>query len=315
MTYTIVDVTPDTPEWEQERRNSIGASDVPAILGLSPWGTPLSVYRAKMGVPDDFDPELAFIGHEEERTMENWILKFRTADIPRVLPPFMARSREYPWLHASFDRLADHEGLLAPIQMKTAHQYTGKDWENGIPLVVQAQIQAEILVLDAPFGWAVVFVGGRKFYLRRVERDDKFINEYLLPETERFWTEHVQAGVAPEPSTFAEVAEVWPSEPGTSIPGSELVLEAADRRAVLLSDAKALKDEADALTLAIAQYMQTAEVLTDPTGAPVLSYKTQQGRRTVTDLDALEQAHPEFVKRGAPFKVMRHLSLKEKKSD
>lgn len=312
MTYDVIDVVPDTDEWLEERRKSIGASEVPAILGLSPWQTPLSVYRNKMGVPDDFDPELAYIGHAEEGVIEGWIKKFRT-EIPRVLPAFMARSREYPWLHASFDRLADHEGLLAPIQMKTAHQFAAKDWEDGVPLVVQAQIQSEICVLDAPFGWAVVFVGGRKFHLRKVERDQAFIDDYLIPGTHRFWTEHVIAGVAPEPATLSEVAEVWPSDPGKSITGSELVLDAAAKRAVLLSDARAMEEEAKALTLAIAQYMETAEVLTDQDGNPVLTYRTQLGRRGVTDLDALEAAHPEFIKRGDPFKVMRHVRSKEEK--
>lgn len=311
MTYKTIDVVSDTPEWLTERRSSLGASDVPGVLGLSPFTTPLSVYRSKQGIDDEFDPELAYIGHAEESVIEGWIRKFRPHQIARILPAFMARSVEYPWLHASFDRLADHAGLLAPIQMKTAHQYAAKDWENGVPLPVQAQIQTEILVLDAPFGWAVVFVGGRKFHLHRVERDQEFIDSYLIPRTREFWMGHVEAQVAPEPSTFGEVYEMYPSEPDSVIIGSETVLDAVARRAVLLSDVKAQQAEADALTLAIAQYMGNNETLVGPDG-PVLTYKTQKGRRKVTDLDELEAEHPEYVTRGSDFKTMRTVTRKTK---
>ena len=42
--YRIVPITPDTPEWLVERRKSVGASEVAAIMGLDPWMTALDVY-------------------------------------------------------------------------------------------------------------------------------------------------------------------------------------------------------------------------------------------------------------------------------
>src|SRR5699024_11000913 len=101
--YELVDVVSDSPEWAQERRNSIGASEVPAVLGLSPYATPLDVYRGKKGVDTEFDPERAFIGHAAEVMIHGFIEEFRPELTP-VLPAQMVRSLEYPWLHASLDR-------------------------------------------------------------------------------------------------------------------------------------------------------------------------------------------------------------------
>lgn len=307
MTYTIVNVTPDTDEWMQERLNSIGASEVPAVLGLSTYQTPLGVYRAKKGIESDFDPERAYVGHASEVLIEGYLRKFR-AELGSVGPAVMVRSVEYPWLHASLDRVLLTADGEIPIQMKSAHFFGVRDWEEGTPLVVNAQIQSELLCFDKPYGYAAVFGGDMRVRIYRVERDEEFIQDYIIPSTREFW-DKVQSNIEPEPTTLGEVAEVWPSTPGKEIEASDAVLEAAERRAVLLSDARAQEAEAKALTLAIAQYMQDAEALVGPDG-PVLTFKTQAGKRGVTDLDLLEATHPEFVKRGDPFKVMRHARRK-----
>ena len=39
-------------EWLSARRTGIGGSDIAAILGLSPWRTPLDVYRDKVDGED-----------------------------------------------------------------------------------------------------------------------------------------------------------------------------------------------------------------------------------------------------------------------
>jgi hypothetical protein len=265
-----------------------------------------------MGVSDDFDPELAFFGHDAERTFDGWLPRFR-ADLGSTLPGFMARSVEWPWLHASFDRIVvQPDGVRRFVQIKSAHQFAARKWDGDEPpLEVQAQVQAEVAVSGEPGEYVGLILGGRKGSVRWVPRDEVFIREYVIPRTREFWEHNVVPKIAPEPSTLGEVADVYPSTPGSSIVGSEAVLEAADRRAVLLSDARAQEAEADALTLAIAQYLGSNETLLDEAGNPVLTYKTQLGRRKVTDLNHLEATHPEYVTRSAPYKVMRMAKKKE----
>jgi hypothetical protein len=61
---------PQSPEWHARRRQSVGASEVAAILGLGAYGSPAQVWAAKVG-------ESAFAGNEATRigtAMERSIL-------------------------------------------------------------------------------------------------------------------------------------------------------------------------------------------------------------------------------------------------
>jgi len=51
---------PLSPEAVAERVNYIGASDVPVILGLSPWRTPYDLWSIKTGrLANEFAPSPA----------------------------------------------------------------------------------------------------------------------------------------------------------------------------------------------------------------------------------------------------------------
>lgn len=304
----------DSHEWHEQRTQALGASDIAPILGLSDWGTPLSVYMQKKGVRSEIPANLAYFGHKLEPVIAQWV-EDHHPEVWGVYEGFSARSVEWPWLAATLDRrTVDRKtGLYVPIELKTSSAFSREKWADGVPFVYQVQVQAQIAVVGAPYAWLAVLHGGNDPELYRIERDDEFIAEHLIPKTRAFWYDHVLKDVPPEPTTFSEVAEVYPSEP-REIVGSELVIEAAEQRAVLLSDMTALKEQADAFTLAIAQYMGTADTLTRPDGSPVLTYKTQKGRRSVS-VTALEKKYPEIaaelVQEGEPFKVMR--MSKEKK--
>lgn len=312
-TYGTVRVKPDTPEWENERRLSIGASEIAAVLGLSPWSTPLEVYRSKLGVDRDFDEVLGYIGHASETIIAGWVEQYSDQRGVKLEPAFMARSVKWPWLHASFDRVSHDNGQLVTWQFKTAHQYGGHHWDEGVPTDIRVQVQGEMAVAGTDYAWVVVWIGGREFRLFREPRDNAFINDYLVPQTREFWYDRVLKKDAPEPSNVAEVAEVYPTEPGTAIVASETALEAADRRAVLLSDIAVQKAEADALTLILGNYMGTAETLTARDGTKILTYKTVRGRRTA-DVLKLATEYPdvaaEVIRQGDPFKVMRYAKEK-----
>lgn len=207
MGYVIVDTIPDTPEWELERRNSIGASDVPNLLCLpGAYGSPLEVWRSKMGVGKEFDEDLGFIGHALESVMHKW-LDWRHPELGPITQGFMARPDGQPWIHATFDRVA---GDGAPIQMKSVDYFAGPGWDVEAPLIVQAQVQTEIHVAGTTHGWACAFIGGKRFELYRIERDQQFI-DHMLPQVKAFWDNHVVVKRPPNPLSPGEAAWLWPS--------------------------------------------------------------------------------------------------------
>lgn len=310
MTYTVIDVTPDTPEWEQERRNSLGASDMPAVLGLSPYATPLDVYKAKTGAERTFDPLLSFIGHESEPIIEKWVHQFSGVDV-ELQPAFMARSVEHPFLHASFDRVS--QGPFLTWQFKTAHHYTGHKWDEGIPTDIRVQVQTEMLVAGTQRAAVVVWIGGREFRLFWENRDERFIQQHLIPSARDMWRRIVD-GNPPDPSTLAELNEVE-LQPGEEIEASDTAVEMIERRAVLESDIASMREEADAIKVALGNYMGSADTLTRD-GRKILTFKYQKGRASF-DATALKRDYPhlvnEYTSVGAPFRVMRTIKPKEKK--
>lgn len=312
MSYTVVDVKPDTDEWLAERRRSVGASEVAAVMGLSPWATPLDVYRSKHGVDRDFDPLLAWIGHESEHTIHKWVERWSGVPV-KLEPAFMARSTEYPFLHASFDRVSSDP--FVTWQFKTAHQYTGHKWDEGIPTDIRVQVQAEMLVAGIRRAAVVVWIGGREFRLFWESRDDRFIQEHMIPALTEFWG-NLEQGIAPKPSTPGELAEAWPDE-AAEMEAPEVALEWIEKRAFLLASAKEMTEEADAIKQTLGEYMLDAGVDTfTHQGRKLLTYKKQKGRVSF-DAAALKRDRPELVaeytKQGADFLVMRTYKQEEKK--
>lgn len=308
MTFTIIDVKPDTPEWEQERRNSIGASELAAVMGLSPYSTPLDVYKHKKGIDRPFDPLLSFIGHESEHIIEKWVHQFSGVQVS-LQPAFMARSVEYPFIHASFDRVS-----LDPFmtwQFKTAHHYTGHKWDDGIPTDIRVQVQAEMLVAGTQRAAVVVWIGGREFRLFWEVHDERFLREHLIPAARDLW-ERVNNDDAPPPSTIAEVNSVTTEDRPVEL--SEAAFETFERITVLNSDIKAQEEERDALKVAFAQYVGSADTLTRD-GQKVGTWKQQKGR-VGFDREWFALDHPhlaaKYTRMGQPFRVLRATKPKEK---
>jgi putative phage-type endonuclease len=309
--FERVPVVSDTPQWEEERRSSVGASEVAAVMGLSRFSTALDVYKHKKGVDSNFDPVLAFIGHQSEPIMHAWVERFSGIDVT-LEAGYMARSVEWPFLHASFDRVSAPPFLT--WQFKTAHQYSGHHWDEGIPTDIRVQVQAEMAVAGTPRAAVVVWIGGREFRLFWEPRDDRFIQEHMIPAVMHFWDANVRAQVPPQPSTISEIAEVYPTDPGSVLDLPENAFEVLERITVLNSDINAQTEERDALKVALSEFVGPAETLTYG-GRPVATWKTQKGRQSF-DKRAFEELHPElaatFTSQGSPFKVLRRLKERSK---
>ena len=307
MSFTIIDVQPDTPAWEEERRGSIGASELAAAMNLSPYATPRDVWKHKKGIDRPFDELLSFIGHESEHIIEKWVHQFSGVDVI-LQPAFMARSVEHPFIHASFDRVS-HDPFTT-WQFKTAHHYTGHKWDDGIPTDIRVQVQGEMLVAGTRRAAVVVWIGGREFRLFWEDRDDRFIREHLIPSARDLW-ERVQNDDAPPPSTLAEVNEIATDDRAVEL--SDVAMETFERIAVLNSDIASQQEERDALKVALAQYVGSADTLLHD-GRKVGTWKQQKGR-VKFDREGFTLDHPhlaaKYTRTGEPFRVLRATKQKE----
>jgi len=313
MSYRILDVVPDTPEWFEKRREGLGASDTAAVLGLSKWATPLSVYNSKMGVEREFDPLRAWVGHEQERTIGNWIEKFHP-EVGRLLPGFAAQWTENDWLFATPDAVADDQGILIPVEKKTSHEFNRSEWENGVPFHYAVQCQQQVAVLNAPYGWMAVFHGGFDFELFKVPRDDDFIDNHLVPKTRDFWWHHVKALVAPDPSTSTEAVELWPGDPELSIEGGEDLYDLWAAYGLMQAELIEVTETLERTKLELQKAMQDATVLTYE-GKELFTWRPRKGS-TRLDADALKKDHPDihaaYLKTSPPTRTFIRKKVEDK---
>src|SRR5690606_4561118 len=101
------EATPNNPRWHELRRQGVTASEIPVILGLSPWDSPWALWHRKRGLLDDPPAgESAYWGRHLEDAIAD-------AAIDRVDPHVqMAFARgglychpQRPWQMATPDRL------------------------------------------------------------------------------------------------------------------------------------------------------------------------------------------------------------------
>jgi putative phage-type endonuclease len=178
-----------SPEWLEMRRNKIGASDAPIILGLSPWSTPYQLWETKVGIrPEKEQTEQMKYGLLKEETARK---KFEEITNMFVLPQVVVHSK-YDWMMASLDGMDIEHKHIVEIKCpgKIDHQYAkeGKIPDKYFP---QLQHQLEVCNLDSSFYFSYFesFVDGELVVdtaLLECKRDEDFISKMIKEEKQFF---------------------------------------------------------------------------------------------------------------------------------
>jgi len=168
-------------EWLAERRKSIGGSDAPSILGLTKWGSPLSVWQDKRGlVPDQPASERLAMGRDLEpmiarRFAKTSGMEIVTApesmrDILQEVSPHLffriiddqliVRNPVFPYLHATPDGLCwDTNGEVLLWEAKTVEVWWKDEWKDGAPDHVLLQAKHNALVLGLANAAVCAWIG------------------------------------------------------------------------------------------------------------------------------------------------------------
>lgn len=171
--------------WKAERTNGIGGSDAPQILGISSFGGPAKVAASKLGFHvEDAESELREWGHYVEGPLmdrfhdETGIRARKSGILYRSTDP------STPWLQATID--GEIEGEPGGVQCKHT-LYKADDWDEGVPDYVDAQVQHEMAVMGWDWIYVLVLLRGYQFRWAKVERNDAFVRDTLLPAEADFW--------------------------------------------------------------------------------------------------------------------------------
>jgi len=132
-------------EWLDLRKSKIGSSDIPVIMGISPWKTAYKLWlektnRIKEGEATFFMKR----GKEEEEMVRSMYTGMTSIDVI----PSIKFHKEVDWAMASLDGLTLNGEHLVEIKVVSKGSYESIK-RKGIPDYYLAQMQWQLLVSDA----------------------------------------------------------------------------------------------------------------------------------------------------------------------
>lgn len=282
-------------EWLAERRKGIGGSDVAAILGVSPWATPLNVWLDKTGrAIEKPETEAMRIGTE----LEDFVARRYTQETGRTVQRFKKMLHKGVLL-GNLDRLvvmdgqkiASHQGEIRTdtlLECKTA----SVEWNGEVPLHYMMQIQhyCGLNPMLKHADVAVLNLVHKHFEVYRVERDDEAIAA-MQERLSAWWEEYVIGDKMPPPVNEEDCRMAWSvSKTGKSAIATDDILWKLEEYCV----AQAEKDKADErvklLKGAICAFMQDAAILTDAQGNTLATWRNNKDSSNV-DWEALAKSY------------------------
>lgn len=211
-----------------DRRTFVGGSDIPAIIGQSPYKDAFALYLEKRGEIEA--PEVETKVQRRGKLLEPAIAAMYADEGAELERGVVLQMPGTPHFRAQIDAIEIVDNTTIPVEIKSASEFTRDKWgQSGTdeaPTGYCAQLHWQIHAMGAPFGRIVALLGADDLRVYTIERDPK-IAEFLLKSAAEFWL-CVQAGTPPEvnfahPSVGDTLARLFNSPRATEI------LQADDR--------------------------------------------------------------------------------------
>lgn len=108
-----VNIQQDTEEWLKFRKNYVGSSEAPIIMGVNPWTTPNMLWRRRLGLEPESPMNDAMLRGKrlESNAREKFIEQSGIFVKPKVYT-----NEKYPWMAASMDGVSDNEKFAVEIK-------------------------------------------------------------------------------------------------------------------------------------------------------------------------------------------------------
>jgi putative phage-type endonuclease len=201
-TAVAVEPLPGSPEWLLARRNGLGASEVPAILGLDKYKSGLDIWLEKRGMaePRPGDTIQQTVGRFAERMIAEMYAE-QTGAVLVTVPTF--RHPQLDTLFASADRMVvgmDATDWLMPVEIKNRGgipQGWGDAGTDLIPEAVAVQVHVQMACYNFARADVAALLGGNDFRIYTLHRN-KDIEAYLLEQAATWWQRHIVEGIEPD---------------------------------------------------------------------------------------------------------------------
>ena len=294
-------------EWLAARRLGVGGSDIGAIMGLSPYRTPMDVWLDKRGEPQPIsNAEAMYWGTVLEDVVATEYAKRTGYKVQRINGMMLHPQR--PWMIANIDRAVVNPAVAGNVrwrdgrlttdrilECKTANGFMAPQWgepgSDNVPDGYLLQCQWYMAVTGTEVADLAVLIGGSDFRTYTIERNETLI-EQMIEAGATFW-QGVISGVAPDPQTVADAQRKWPQHaPGVSVIVDSTVAGACDALAEIALERKRIEAVEDGFKTHVLKNLGAAEEATYM-GRKLCTWKTQETARI--DTKALKEAHPDIA--------------------
>lgn len=290
-------------EWLEERRKSLGGSDMGAVLGLNRYRSPYTVWAEKTGrIGEEPENEAMRVGRDLEPYVASRFEEVSRKAVRRM--NYLLRREDCPHLHANIDRqvLGESSGL----ECKTASALNLKRYEGGdFPESYYAQCVTYLAVTGWQRWYLAALVLGKGFYCYQITTvPDDYVpgwcesSVYVSPDeiaalkrcAADFWHDYVEADSPPPmdgaDSTTETITRLYEGGGGeVELFGRERLVE---QYQYLMSRKKAIEKGADAIKQQLMNDLGDNE--TGFCGRYTVNWKGQS--RQTFDARAFAKDHP-----------------------
>ena len=165
--YEFVKAPQRSPEWLELRRQGLGASDMAAVMGVSPYKTPYQLWAEKTGATP---PQKVGAAAQRGVILEDAVGRYYEEERGVKLRKSngIIRLKQHPRIMASLDRtiVGEPKGI---VEIKTSASPRWSMWPVPPEVVIQTHVQMGILGVE----WCdvVALLGGLVFKIERVQFD------------------------------------------------------------------------------------------------------------------------------------------------
>jgi len=292
-------------KWLQLRTSYLGTSEWAKVLGISKWGTPLSVYKEKIDGPEPFDNEILKHGRDQEpviTTEFERVTKFKLSE-----DPFIRFHPDFPCLGTNLDRVTVTPEGPAIVELKTTVGHVYDTWEesgtdiDGNPARLktdyQIQVQGQMLVTGYRRAYTIIQVireysGTRSHYvIQKWDYDEKFnsTGKYL----NNWWDNHIVKKDPPPPTQKADLPIAFPRhDPDTEIQITDDILNDFNTLKVIKEKQKHLAKTREDLETKVKIFIGDNERLVDmdellatwKNGKPRMYFQSKEFKKDHPDL-------------------------------
>ncbi len=285
-----------------DRSQWIGGSDAAAVLGVSPYRTPLELWMEKTGQRQeviDAEQQRRFDrGHKLEPFIRDMVIA-KLQDEGNQVELLAINQRytdpEHPFLACEIDFELMLNGEHINCDAKSVTGFARKKWgevdTEDVPIEYAAQFMHGLMVTGRKTCLVAALRSFDDVDIYWTRRDDETVAG-MRPKLVSFWLDHVQTGVAPDPMKFTDITALFHTDNGAAVEATQDIADKVAQFREVKARIKEFEEAEEALKFEIAEFISPHARLTHG-GLDIATWKGQSQRRL--DAEALKTAHPDIA--------------------